>query len=100
MDFTSNGWLAGETVTVYAVSRTPPYGQSGASVTSAVASSGGAAAFTGLDVGDYVAVGGTSARTARFRVAPAQVHSIVVMAQADYDALTSPDGSTLYVISG
>src|SRR5436190_23517985 len=67
-DFTSSGWGAGATVTVYA--RDAFGNATGASVTSATASSAGVASFSGLaDSGKYVATDGS--RTVKFGTPPA-----------------------------
>lgn len=67
MDFTSSGWAAGESVSCYAVSATPPGGATGATQDSGVASARGEVTFEGLaEEKDFVAVGG-SGRRVRFR---------------------------------
>src|SRR5436190_18416477 len=71
-DFTSSGWGAGATVTVYA--RDAFGNATGSSVTSATATSAGVASFSGLaDSGKYVATDGS--RTVKFGTPPASSSS-------------------------
>lgn len=102
MDFTSTGWRPGETVLARtATVSPPPGGGTGSIVASTDATSAGVAVFTDLaPETNFIATGGTSLRRVQFRTGTPRVTAILSMSQADYDALGTPDDSTLYVIIG
>lgn len=92
MNFTSSGWLAGETVLAWSLLDTPgvadgPFASLGA------ADARGMATITGLPAGRFVATGGTSGRRVKFAVVAPRDNLDLLQGEANVDRVGIAGGA-------